>query len=116
MPWGNEKRRKSNAKSSVSKARHGEKIELVTLPIEEEIEFADDKDLAPVKQVSVRTGLPHISKFYKDFKTSDKRIQMKQHEENPTIAYIEEAARLKIVPEPTGIVSHKGLDNIIDLN
>lgn len=63
-----------------------------------------------------RTGLPQIKNYYKKYKQLEKRIQNNLHEKEAPTAYMNRAQHLPIVPIPTGIVNHKGTDNIMNVN
>ena len=78
-------------------------------PIEQE-KFYEES----TKEMQARTGLPSIRRFYQNFKTADKRVELGQTKKHPQVAYIDTASRFQMIPKPI-VAQHKGSSKAIDL-
>ena len=62
-----------------------------------------------------RTGLPSIHKFFGKVTNIQRLVEKDTHHHKAADAYLAKAYRLPVVPTPLGVVSHKGINNELNL-
>ena len=62
----------------------------------------------------LRVGFNQVDDFYKTFQRLDRAIEFGEHKNSSKVAYMKEAEKRKLYPNPSGIVSFSGKNKTID--
>lgn len=62
----------------------------------------------------LRVGFNQVDDFYKTFQRLDRAIEFGEHKSNSKVAYMREAEKRKLYPNPSGIVAFSGKNKTID--
>lgn len=62
-----------------------------------------------------RVGLPAVRQFYSKYKAIHRNIELKKHERQAPVAYLEKLEKFNLLPSPLGIVSPKGDNSIVNI-
>lgn len=62
----------------------------------------------------LRVGYNQVDDYYKTFQRLDRAIEFGEHKKNSKVAYMAEAEKRHLYPNPSGIVAFSGKNKTID--